>query len=122
MRQTTTGGGNVPLAAEPDSIARMTQGWRDHMLATHRRQVAIHNKRKAGKIDIYREGHGYRVTATFKGGGEAWAETRRAAERLAASAGRWWRRHQDSYLEQLACVLDPGDRMPMGWTPPRRRV
>ena len=75
----------------------------------------------AGKIDIYREGHGYRVNASFKGGGEAWAHTRRAAERIAASAGRWWRRHQDSYLAQLACVLDPGDRMPRGWTPPRRR-
>ena len=133
MRQTTTGGGSVPLAAEPGSIARMTQGWRDHMLATHLRQVALHKAKAsggsnppaastAGKIDIYREGHGYRVTATFKGGGEAWAETRRAAERLAASAGRWWRRHQDNYLAQLACVLDPGDRMPMGWTPPRRRV
>ena len=122
MRQTTTGGGSVPLAAEPGSIARMTQGWRDHMLATHLRQVAIHRRRQAaGKIDIYREGHGYRVNASFKGGGEAWAHTRRAAERIAASAGRWWRRHQDNYLAHLACVLDPGDRMPRGWTPPRRR-
>ena len=51
MRQTTTGGGSVPLAAEPGSIARMTQGWRDHMLATHRRQVAIAKRRAAETED-----------------------------------------------------------------------
>ena len=36
-------------------------------------------------------------------------DTRRDAERLAASAGRWWRRHQDQYLIDLANVQDdPG--------------
>ena len=32
-------------------IARMTQGWRDHMLATHRRQVAIAKRREAETED-----------------------------------------------------------------------
>ena len=103
------------------------------MLATHRRQVAIYRRRNGGKSDpavadtagtvnVWPEGHGYRVTATFTGGGVAWAHTRRAAERMAASAGRWWRRHQDQYLIDLDSVQDPGDRMPRGWTPPRRRT
>ena len=77
----------------------------------------------AGTINIWRndESGAYRVCGTFKGGGEAWATTMRAAVRLAMSMSRWWRRHQDSYLAQLACAQDPGDRMPRGWTPPRRR-
>ena len=76
----------------------------------------------AGTINIWRNDVGtYRVCGTFKGGGEAWATTMRAAVRLAMSMSRWWRRHQDSYLAQLACAQDPGDRMPRGWTPPRRR-
>ena len=77
----------------------------------------------AGTINVWRvDATGaYRVCGTFKGGGEAYARTIRAACHIALSMSRWWRRHQDSYLAQLACVLDPGDRMPRGWTPPRRR-
>ena len=62
------------------------------------------------------------MVGTFSGGGDAGAHTRRAAERLAASAGRWWRRHQEQYLEDLACVQDPGDRLPRAWQPQKRRV
>ena len=35
-------------------IARMTQGWRDDMLATHRRQVAIY--RDSGPTGVFRTG------------------------------------------------------------------
>ena len=61
------------------------------------------------------------VRATFRGGGEAWAHTAAAAERIALSARRWWKRHQAQYLADLERVQDPGDAMPRGWTPPRRR-
>ena len=76
----------------------------------------------AGTINIWRrdDGSGYRVVSTFTGGGEAWARTMRGAVRLAMSMSRWWRRHQGAYLARLACVQDPGNRMPRGWTRPRR--
>ena len=35
-------------------IARMTQGWRDDMLATHRKQVAIY--RDSGPTGVFRTG------------------------------------------------------------------
>ncbi|MDE0227299.1 MAG: hypothetical protein OXJ62_00410 [Spirochaetaceae bacterium] len=64
----------------------------------------------------------YRVAATFAGGREVdGILTLPAAERIAGSARRWWKRHQDEYLEQLARVEDPDDAMPHGWEPPRRR-
>lgn len=64
----------------------------------------------------------FRVCATFRGGGEVdGILTLAAAERIALSARRWWKRRQDQYLEHLACVQDPGDAMPRGWTPPRKR-
>ena len=109
---------------KPGDIARMTRRMRDGMLVTHRRQRGdTRVADTAGTIDIRRDGRAaYRVSATFTGGGVYWAGTRRAAERLAASAGRWWRRHQDQYLVDLANVQDPGDRMPRGWQPPRGRV
>ena len=108
---------------KPGDIARMTQRMRGGMLAAHRRQRSFTVADTAGTINVWQDGrHAYRVTATFTGGGVYWAGTRRAAERLAASAGRWWRRHQDQYLADLACVQDPGDGMPRGWQPPRRRV
>ena len=99
----------------------MTKRMRGGMLAAHRRQRGSTVADTAGTINVWQDGrHAYRVTATFTGGGVYWADTRRAAERLAASAGRWWRRHQDQYLIDLA--KDPGDRLPRGWQPPRRRV
>ena len=109
---------------KPGDIARMTRRMRDGMLVTHRRQRGdTRVADTAGTIDIRRDGRAaYRVSATFTGGGVYWAGTRRDAERIAASAGRWWRRHQDQYLTDLANVQDPGDRMPRGWQPPRRRV
>lgn len=54
------------------------------------------------------------VRATFRGGGEAIAPTIDHAERIALSARRWWRRHQDQYLRDVTAGLNP-----RGWTPPR---
>ena len=112
----------MPAKVKPGDIARMTRRMRGGMLAAHRRQRGdTRVADTAGTIDIRRDGRvAYRVSATFTGGGVYWAGTRRAAERLAASAGRWWRRHQ--YLVDLANEQDPGDRMPRAWQPPRRRV
>ena len=112
------------MKVKPGDIARMTKRMRDGMVLAHRRQRGdTRAADTAGTVNVYRDGrHAYRVTATFTGGGVYWAMSRRAAERLAASAGRWWRRHQDSYLIDLSNVLDPGDRMPTGWIPPRSRV
>ena len=114
----------MPATVKPGDIARMTQRMRGGMLAAHRRQRGSFTVADtAGTINVWQDGrHAYRVTATFTGGGVHWATTRRDAERLAASAGRWWRRHQDQYLIDLANVQDPGDRLPRGWQPPRRRV
>ena len=92
MRQTTTGGSFPP--------ARDT----------------------AGTINVWRNATGaYRVCGTFIGGGEAYARTMGAACHIALSMSRWWRRHQDEYLARLRCCEDAGDRLPEGWTPPRRR-
>ena len=114
----------MAATGKPGDIARMTQRMRGGMRAAHRRQRRdTRVADTAGTLDIRRDGRdAYRVTATFTGGGVYWAGTRRAAERLAASAGRWWRRHQDQYLADLANVQDPGDRLPRAWQPPRRRV
>ena len=40
-------GYRAALLPKPGDIAKLTQGWRDHMIATHRKQVAIHEARKA---------------------------------------------------------------------------
>ena len=115
----------MAATVKPGDIARMTRRMRAGMLVAHRRQRRDIPRAAdtAGTLDIRRDGRdAYRVSATFTGGGVYWAGTRRAAERLAASAGRWWRRHQDQYLTDLAGVQDPGDRMPRAWQPPRRRV
>ena len=76
---------------------------------------------RGGTIQMFSEHGAFRVVGSFTGGGEAWATTLRAALRVTDSMRRWWTRHQDGYLAQLACCQDPGDRMPCGWTPPRRR-
>ena len=63
----------------------------------------------------------YRIAGTFPGGGVCWRQTKRGAERVAASMVRWRKRHEDRYVAELGYVLDPGDRMPRGWQAPSDR-